>query len=147
MKKSFLLLPLVLVAISLTAFARLNSKVDPRAEQAFNKEFAGASNVTWASTGNFLKASFVLADHQAVAYYNSDAELVACVRSLFFNQLPLTVIRSVERNFKNADILEIREITNDDGINYTMMLESKNKKYHVRVNSMGEILEQEKLKK
>ncbi|MEP7373732.1 MAG: hypothetical protein ABI675_10115 [Chitinophagaceae bacterium] len=147
MKKSFLLLPLVLVAISLTSFAHINSKVDPRAEQAFNKEFAGASNVTWTTAGNFLKASFVWANYQAVAYYNNDAELVVCVRGLFFNQLPLTVIRSVERNFKNADMLEIREITNDDGVNYAIVLEYKNRKYHVRVNSIGEILEQEKLKK
>ena len=147
MKKTLLLLPLLLVAISFTTFARLNNKVDPRAEQAFKKEFVGASNVTWATTGNFLKASFVWADHQAVAYYNNDAELIACVRGLFFNQLPLTVIRSVERNFNNAVTLEIMEITNDDGINYKMILEYKNKKYHVRLNSLGEILEQEKLKK
>ena len=105
MKNSLLLLPLLLVAISITTFARLNNKVDPRAEQAFKKEFVGASNVTWTTTGNFLKASFVWADHQAVAYYNNDAEFVACVRGLFFNQLPLTVIRSMERHFKNAFIL------------------------------------------
>ena len=117
------------------------------AEKSFKNEFAGAANVIWAKTGNFLKASFTWADHQAVAYFNADAELVGCIRTLFFNQLPLTVIRSVERNFKKSVILEIREITNVEGINYIMVLENKNKKYKIRLNSLGEILEKEKLKK
>jgi hypothetical protein len=147
MKKFFLLLPLLFVVISLTTFARLNSNIDPRTEKAFKNEFAGAANVTWAKAGDFMKASFTWADHQAVAYFNTHAEFVGCIRGLFFNQLPLTVIRSVERNFKNAGILEIREITNDEGINYTMALEYKNKKYKIRLNSLGEILENQKLKK
>jgi hypothetical protein len=147
MKKNFLLLPLLLAVTGLTAFARLNDKVDPRAEQAFKNEFAGAANVVWAKEGNFLKVSFTWADHQAVAYFNSDAEFAGCIRGLFFNQLPLTVIRSVERNFKNAILLEIMEITNDEGVNYRLIIENKNRKYKIRLNSPGDILENQKIKK
>jgi hypothetical protein len=145
MKKSLLFLMLLLAGISLTTFGHLNSNIDPRTEQAFKNEFSGAVNVTWAKAGNFSKASFTWADHQTVAYFNAEAELVGCIRGLFFNQLPLTVIRSVERNFKNADILEIREITNKEGTIYTIVLENKNKEYKIRLNNLGEILETEKI--
>lgn len=147
MKKIFLLLPLLLVVTSITAFSRLHNNVDPRTEQVFKNEFAGAANVIWAKAGDFLKVSFTWADHQAVAYFNTDAELVGCIRGLFFNQLPLTVIRSVERNFKNAVIIEIREITNDEGVSYKLVVEYKNKKHKIRLNSFGDILENQKLKK
>ena len=146
MKKFLLLLPLLLVITCLTAFARLNTPVDPRAEQAFKKEFAGAANVIWSKAGEFLRVSFTWADHQTVAYFNADAELVGCIRGLFFNQLPLTVIRSVEKQFKNSIVLEIREITNDEGVNYTLVAEYKDKKYKIRLNSLGDLLAKEKLK-
>jgi hypothetical protein len=146
MKRIFLLLPLLLVVASITAFSRLNNSVDPRTEQVFKTEFAGAANVTWSKEGDFLKVSFTWAGHQAVAYFTTDAKLVGCIRGLFFNQLPLTVIRSVERNFKTAVIIEIREISNDEGISYRLALEYKNKKHKIRLNSFGDILENEKLK-
>jgi hypothetical protein len=147
MKKLFLLFPLLLAFAGLTAFSRLNHPVDPRAEQLFKNEFAGAANVVWSKTGNFLKASFTWIDHQAVAYFNADAELVGCVRGLFFSQLPLNVIRSVERNFKNAIVLENMEITNDENLSYKLVLEYKGKKQEIRLNSFGEILSNKKLKK
>ncbi len=147
MKKIFLLLPLLLVFAGLTAFSRLNNRVDPRAEQLFKNEFAGAANVVWSKTGNFLKASFTWVDHQAIAYFNADAELVGCIRGLFFNQLPLTVIRSVERNFKGAIVLESVEITNDEGVSYKLILEYKDKKHEIRMNGFGEMLSNKKLKK
>ena len=146
MKKIILLLPLLLVMASLTAFSRLKNNVDPRTEQVFKNEFAGAANVTWAKTGNFLKATFTWADHQAVAYF-ADAELVGCIRGLFFNQLPLTVMRSVEKNFKNAIILQSMEITNADGISYKLVVEYKDKKHEIRLNSFGDILAKQKIKK
>ena len=60
MKKIFLLLPLLLAFASLTAFSRLNNDVDPRAEQLFKNEFAGASNVVWSKTGQFSYGEFYL---------------------------------------------------------------------------------------
>ena len=40
-------------------------------------------------------------------------------------------IKSVEKQFNNPIILETREITNNDGIYYTVVLEQQNKKYKV----------------
>jgi hypothetical protein len=147
MKKIFLLLPLFLLFAGLTAFSRLSSTVDPRAEQLFKKEFSSAENVVWSKKGDLLAASFTWADQQAIAYFNSDGELVGCLRGLFFSQLPLTVTRSFERNFKNAIILESIEITNDEGVSYRLVMEHKEKRHEIRLNSSGEILSNKKLKK
>lgn len=146
MKKIFLLLPLILAFGSLTAFSRLINTVDPRTEQTFKNEFAGASHVVWNKTGNFLMASFTWGDHQTVAYFNADAELVGCIRGLFFNQLPLTVMRSVEKNFKDAIILQSMEITNVEGVSYKVIVEHKDNKHELWLNTLGDILANQKSK-
>ena len=92
-------------------------------------------------------ASFTWGDRQTVAYFNADAELVGCIRELFFNQLPLTVMRTVEKNFKGAIILQTMEITNDDGVSYKLVVEYKNNKHEIRLNSFGDIVSNKKLKK
>lgn len=146
MKKIFLLSPLLLAFASLTAFSRLTNNVDPRAEQTFKNEFAGATHVVWAKKGSFLMATFTWGDHQTVAYFNANAELLGCIRGLFFNQLPLTVMRSVEKNFKDAIILQAMEITNGEGVRYKVIVEYKDKKHEIRLNSLGDIIANQKLK-
>ena len=147
MKKFFLLLPLLLVVTVLTAFSRSARNNDPGTEESFRKHFAGASNVKWTrEEGGYVSVSFIWADHRTIAYFNQDAELVGCIRGINFSQLPFTVMRSVDRQFENSDILEIREITNGEGVIYSIMLEHTNKKFKIRLNSAGDLLAKEKIK-
>jgi len=147
MKKFVLLLPLLLAVISVTSFARNTPDTDPRAEKAFNRYFAGAANVKWSEEAGFIKVTFTWAEHRTVAYFNLNGELAGSIRNLFLNQLPLAVMRSVQQNFKNPIVVEIREISNEEGIYYALTVEEDNKKFRVRVNSIGDILERTKLKK
>jgi len=147
MKKIFLVLSLSL-AVVLTASARPATKNDPDVERVFNQLFAGASNVAWSKIeGGFQKASFIWGDHQTIAFFDSDAKVVGSIRGLFFNQLPLSVIMSVNGSFKDHIVLEVREITNEEGVNYTLLIEYKNKKYKIRMDSLGDLLEKQKVKK
>src|SRR5687767_14718993 len=147
MKKIFLVLSLSL-AVVLTTAARPATKEDPRAEQAFSKMFTGASHVKWEKTKEgFTKVSFVWGDHRTIAYFDAKAELVGTIRGLFFKELPLSVAKAVNAHGKNPVVLEINEIYNAEGINYTLVIEQKNKKYNIRMNSLGYILEKEKIKK
>ena len=146
MKKFFLLLPIILALISLTSFAR-NAPVNPLAEETFKKYFAGAANVKWSEEGGFLKVTFTWAELRTVAYFNLKGELAGSIRNLFFNQLPLAVMRSVQQSFTNPIVVEIREISNQEGIYYGLTLEDGNKKFKLRVNSLGDVLEKTKIKK
>jgi hypothetical protein len=147
MKKFFLLLPLLLAVLSVTSFARNTPDGDPRAEKAFNKYFAGAANAEWSEEAGFIKVTFTWAEHRTIAYFNLNGELAGSIRNLFFNQLPLSVTRSVQQNFQNPIVVEIKEISNEEGIYYALTVEENNKKFKVRANSIGEILEKTKVKK
>ncbi len=123
------------------------SDYDPRAEKTFAREFAGAQNVKWTKLDDgYLRVTFVLNGIGAETFFNSDGELLGTVRNLFYNQLPLVVMQTVDSKFAGSSVIEVKEITNDDGTSYKVMLEQKNKKYSLRLNSLGQITEAERVK-
>lgn len=147
MKKFFLALS-VSLAVVLTAAAHPGTSENPRAEQAFKKMFAGASHVSWSEVKEgFLKVSFVWGDHRTIAFFDKNAHFVGSIRGLFFKELPLSVAKSVTDHFNNPVVIEVNEIFNEDGINYALVIESKNKKYNVRLSSLGHVLNKERIKK
>jgi hypothetical protein len=123
---------------------------DPRVEKAFTQQFAGAENVKWTTLDDgYQKANFTISGIRVEAIFSKEAEFLGAVRNLFYNQLPLAVMQTIGNKFANAVILEVTEITNNESTSYNVVLEQKNKKYTLKLNSQGEITEKEneKIKK
>jgi hypothetical protein len=147
MKKIFVSLSFLLTAAVSTAFAKIVTGPDPGLEEVFKQEFAGAENVSWSQQENYQKATFVLAGHRVIAYFNEENELAGYIRDIKYDQLPLIVTKAVDKKFPAADVQEVREISNDDGTSYLVRVELNNKKYKVRITAEGNITAIEKLKK
>jgi hypothetical protein len=146
--KKFFLVALILTAGFVSSFANPLENVDPKAEQVFSRQFAGAQSISWTRTeSGLLKVSFVWGGHSTVAYFNESAELVGSVRNLFFDQLPMTIVRAVDQKFKSPVVTEVREISTDEGTSYSIVLEEGTKKYSVKFNSLGDVLSKDRLKK
>jgi hypothetical protein len=134
-------------ATGLTPVLATGTNHDPRAEKTFAKQFAGAENVAWIQVdADYLKASFTLNGIRAEAYFSNDGELLGTARNLFYNQLPLLVMQTIGNKFTGAVIIEVTEITSPDGTNYKIVLEQNDRKYHLRVNGLGDIIEKKKEK-
>ena len=146
MKKLLVSLSLMLTAGLTSAFTQgINN--DPGIEKLFTKEFAGAENVKWVKLDDgYQKASFTLAGTGVEAYFSADAELLGTVRNIFYSQVPLVVMQAINKQFENAVVLEVTEVTNSGGTSYRITLEEKTKKYNLRLNSFGEITELKKIK-
>jgi hypothetical protein len=115
MKKLIVSLAAVLAIGLAPAFAHAAND-NPHVEKVFAQQFAGAENVKWTEvTDGYLKAAFTLSGIRVEAYFNADGELEGTLRNLFYNQLPLAVMQTVSNKFASAVIVEIREITNNDG--------------------------------
>jgi hypothetical protein len=146
MKNLILSLAIVLTTGVTPALAHGSDK-DPRAEKIFSKQFAGAQNVKWTRLDDgYLRVTFVLNGTSAESFFDSDAQLLGTVRNLFYAQLPLSVIQAIDKKFPEPVIIVVKEITNSEGTSYKVVLEQKNKKYSIRVNSLGEITELQKEK-
>lgn len=139
----------LMLTAGLSSFAIDNPAIGPGQQvlDGFKKEFSSAQNVTWDKQDEFDKATFVLAGRRVIAYFSNEGNLEGCIRDIFFDQLPLAVMTAVDRRFTNAVVLEVREITNAEGTSYRIYLESKERKYRVRISSHGNINDVQKLGK
>ncbi len=146
MKRIILSLSLLLTVAITTTFANGGNPISDQVLKSFKKEFATAQLVQWNDLGEYLKASFVLGDHRVEAYFNTEGELLGSVRGLFYNQLPLAVMTSLDKRFAEADILDVNEITNAGGTSYLVNLEFHDKKYRVKADPGGNLGEIEKVR-
>ncbi|MBL7745824.1 MAG: hypothetical protein JNM19_00230 [Chitinophagaceae bacterium] len=146
MKKVLLSASLLLIIAVTTAFAKNDPGITEELKASFEKEFAGAESVRWLESGDYYRANFVYQGCVTEAYYNKEGELEGSVRSLFFNQLPISVMTSVNKRFASADVLDVYEINNANGTRYRLTLTSQKKKYRVLLDASGNILEKERIK-
>lgn len=147
MKKKFLALSLLATVTIFAASANPGSGDEPRAKQIFAQQFSGAENVQWTdSDGQYSKVSFTWGGHRAEAYFNEKGDFLGAVRGMFYSQLPLAVIRSLESSYKGNVVLEAREISNEDGTSYSLLIEKKEKRYRLRMSSNGSIDESKRIK-
>jgi hypothetical protein len=147
MKRIYVGLSLLLAVITVQAFASDSITVSEEIQQSFRKEFPGALLTEWTNPGDYYKATFMLAGHRTEAYFNQRGGLEGTVRTLFYDQLPLSVITAVDKRFTGATILDVLEVNNSDGTIYTLTLETNEKKIKVKWDSAGNFLESQKIKK
>lgn len=146
MKKTIIVLSFFLTATIALASSGDERNDNEQLNKAFQKEFAGAQLLHWANAGDFKKATFLLGGRRAEAYFTILGEVVGSIRDLFFDQLPLNVMKSVDSRFAAAIVQDVKEISNQEGTQYKLTLEQGKKKYRVTVNASGEITERKVVK-
>ena len=147
MKKICLSISFMLAIAIANAAANDPTEVSKEVQEAFKKEFPGSVVLSWNSVGEYSRATFLLDGHRTDAYFSEDGYLHGCVRYLFFNQLPLAAMTAVEKRYKAADVIEVYEITNDEGTAYRITLDSQEKRFRIKIDANGNITQSEKLKK
>ena len=146
MKKTFVTL-FTFLAIGITvSLAARGTNVDPKILSAFQKEFSFAKNVKWEEEGNLARVVFSLNDQGITAWYNPDAELVTTARNILYSQLPISVIRSMDKEYSGAGILGITEISRNDETYYQIRADKAGKKLLLKGNSSGNIIVLKKIR-
>lgn len=147
MKKVLFTLSLIVTVASANVFAIEPNPVNEEVKAAFKKEFPGAELITWSNAGTFLKAIFIYSGYRSEAYFNEEGELQGSARNIFYSQLPLAVTKAVEKRFENPDVMEVSEITINNGTRYLLRLDAGNKSYKVQLDAGGNFVDVEKHKK
>ncbi|HPG10477.1 MAG TPA: hypothetical protein PLU37_03035 [Chitinophagaceae bacterium] len=147
MKKRFLILSTALTLVVGSAFAGNVTDVTQKVKDSFKKSFANAQVLEWNEAGDFLKVTFLTNGVRAEAYFTDEGELAGSIRSVFADQLPLSVVSAVNTKYGEPVLMEIFEISNVEGTKYRITLESSDNKYQVTSDASGNIVSSEKLKK
>ena len=146
MKKIFVWLLFLLAGGSTAVFAEKKTEVNGRIKESFEKEFAGAESVKWDAVENYQRATFLFHEHPVIAFFAEDGELLGSARTVRYEQLPLTVLKSFDNRFAGAHFTEMYEISNAEGTSYGITFETQNKRFHVKVNTNGNFISSVKLK-
>jgi len=139
MKKVIVSLFVSLSIFATAAVAKPNPNIDPKILSAFQKEFSFAQNVTWQEKGELMQVNFSLYDHGFVAWYNVNAELVSTARNILYMQLPLSVIKTLQHDYSDANFSGIVEITSDNETFYQIKAEVKSKKFLLKATPYGTV--------
>ena len=146
MKRKIFTAMAFLAIACMPALASADPGISEEVQASFAKEFSGAESVHWKEAGEYVKANFVYQGCVTEAYFSKDGQLEGTIRAVFFNQLPIAVMTSVNKRFSAAEVLDVYEITNANGTSYRITLTSEQKKFRVLADNSGSILEKARLK-
>jgi hypothetical protein len=124
MKKRILLLSIVLVSFTAFSFAAETPAVSKNIVSSFNKQFSNAQDIQWDTHENYVKAQFTMNDMVLFAFFNNNGDLLAITRFISPNQLPLSLISNLKKDFTNYWVSDLFEIQTEAGTSYYATLEN-----------------------
>ena len=124
MKKTILTAAMMLMIAVGTTFANDNEKTDQKAKESFSNNFKGSNGVLWQQEKDFLKATFTMNNQVMYAYYNETGDLMAVTRNILSDQLPISLMADLKKNYSNHWISDLFEMAADGQTSYYVTLET-----------------------
>jgi hypothetical protein len=134
MKNKILIGVFVFITGISSAFANGKEEVNDKIIKTFQKEFAGALNVQWVITKEFVKATFTLNEQIVYAYYSSDGHLLGVTRNIVSGQLPINLLTDLKKNHSNYWITDLFEMASNNENMYYITLENSDHKLVLKSN-------------
>jgi hypothetical protein len=147
MKRIIIGISLAFCLLSYNAFATGDNDVTPVVENSFKTEFSNVENVKWRNEEGIYAANFLQNGFRVEAYFEETGELIGSIRNIIFEQLPLSVLNSVNKKYNGAAIYELIEFNIYGETYYRMTVELPTKILKIRCGITGDIFVQTKTKK
>lgn len=96
--------------------------------KSFNRDFHSATEVQWQHSETYDQVSFVLGDRFMNAYYTPDGELIAVIRNVISDELPLKLLMDLKKNYSGLWISDLVEVVNGSDDEYYITLENADEK-------------------
>ena len=98
------------------------------AKTSFSNDFYTATNVEWQHTDSYEKVSFNMNNAVMNAYYTPDGELIAVVRNIIAEQLPLKLLIELKKDYGCFWISDLFEVVNESQDDYYITVEDADTK-------------------
>src|ERR1700722_1331544 len=137
MKKMILSLATVMM-MGFSVFANgIDNGISQEARDAFKKDFATASIIKWEQTNNFSKATFSMNGQILTAYYFTNGDLQAVVRNITSDQLPISLVTSLRRDYTAFWITDLFEMSSNGMTTYYVSIENSDKKIVLKSDDLS----------
>lgn len=134
MKNKILIGVFIFITGISSAFANGKEEVNDKIIKNFQKEFAGAQNVKWVTTKEFVRATFTLNEQIVYAYYSTDGNLLGATRNIVSGQLPINLLTDLKKNHSNYWITDLFEMASNNENKYYITLENSDHKLVLKSN-------------
>lgn len=131
MKKFLLLLSGLLVAGVITATAQMDPVVDQQVKESFKKEFPEAQSAKWSGNQDYDRVDFIMKDYRLQSFFSKQGDLIETRRDLGYSQLPLAIMKELEKNYPGTEFSQIEEISDNRGTKYLLKAETAKRKFRI----------------
>ncbi|HUR11513.1 MAG TPA: hypothetical protein VM012_09100 [Flavitalea sp.] len=140
--KKFLILLTSLVLVFSVSFANSGNEkpMDKKIAVAFAKTFASAHSISWTESVAYTQADFQINGQYLSAYFTPDGQMAGVSRNLTSQELPLTLIADLKKNYTGYWITELFEYAGHGSDTYYVTLENADKKMILMSNSSSFVL-------
>jgi len=113
--------------------------VERQVKYSFMKRFPQAQFAVWQQIDglDLYLVRFLYNEEGMIAYIDSDGSVVATVRSVVRENLPLTVSQELLNQYGDFEVKEVLEMILHDELNYLVTVENGKKRITVRIHSNG----------
>ena len=137
MKKSMVVLALVLVTGFTSIFAAPKDGINVNVTSSFQRDFNNAKEVKWENGKAFIKATFRLNDQITFAYYSTSGDLLAVSRNILSSQLPINQLVSLNKNYSGYWITDLFEMNAESLTSYYVTVENADVKVVLKSTANG----------
>ncbi len=138
-RKAFVaILALVISAAFVSRSAAMPENVDAKILNHFAKTFKSAENVTWTSTKDYSKASFVRNNKRMEVFYNSKDELICTTTYVDMQDLPDATQQTIEDKYNGySRTSAIKYVDADGNTLYYIQLDNDKKSIVLQSDTDG----------
>jgi predicted small secreted protein len=137
MKKTILAIAVMLVTGATSAFANTKDGINQRVASAFHKDFNNAQSVSWQQETTFIKATFSLNNQILFAYYDQEGQLIAVVRNILSDHLPILLQAELKKNYSSFWITDLFELGTESQTTYFIRLQNANQVLILKSDGFG----------
>src|SRR4051794_11012687 len=140
--KTVIMSVLATIVLGLTTTqAKENFAVHNQLKKSIQREFGRVESVNYYDQGNYTMGLFMDDGHHVAAFFEKESgELLGSARTISTEELPLQVLKTVNKKFPTANFLQSLEITNQEGTFYSMSLENISGYYRINVEPTGYVV-------
>ena len=143
MKRVLFGLVLLISTVSFAVTPPVNEKVASR----FAETFPAAENAKWYEYENFYEVFFVNNEITCRVTYDLQGNILSARRDYYEKNLSLFIVAKVKEKFPGKKIFGVTEVTTQDGIVYTIVLEDEKNWTTITSNEIGNFNVVQKLRK
>ncbi len=137
--KKLILIALIAIGLSTTAFATDENKISITIRENFKEDFKGVNNVEWTLRPDFVKATFTEKGHVVDAFYNFKGYKIGTAHTVGLTDLPLSARKIIKNKYPDGKITEAIEFTGTDESAYYVTLEDKNATLVLKITDLSSV--------